>query len=290
MFQRILVTLDGSKLAELARPYAEEIARALNSEVVLVSVCRPGESQYRNMHQLYLKQMAELMRANVKGAKVKGVVIDGRPAEEIINYAEKNGADLIIMTSHARTGIMPWSMGNIANKVMRRVSIPALLVKVADLKIEKGALLSRILIPLDGSEAGEATLPYVRELASKLQSEVFLRQVIPHGQHVHTIGGLDFFLYAEQQIESMKADANQYFEKARGKLSGIKGDVRTEVRVGDAAQEIIKFAQETNSRLVALSTHGHSGVRQWIFGDVAHKVLHASNTPILMVRASGTKV
>lgn len=290
MFQRILVTLDGSKLAELACPYAEEIARALNSEVVLVSVCRPGESQYRNMHQLYLKQMAELMRANVKGAKVKGVVIDGRPAEEIINYTEKNGIDLIIMTSHARTGIMPWSMGNVANKVVQRVSLPVLLVKVADLKIEKGALLGRILIPLDGSEAGQATLPYIRELASKLESEVILLQVIPHGQHVHTIGGVDFFLYAEQQIEAMKARANQYLEKAREKLSGIKGDVRTEVRVGDTAQEIIKFARETNSRLVALSTHGHSGVRQWIFGDVAHKVLHASNTPILMVGASGTKV
>ena len=289
MFQKTLVTLDGSKLAELSCPYAEEVARAFGSEVVLISVCKPSESQYRNMHQLYLEKMAELMRTHVKGAKVNGVVLDGRPDEEIINYTEENAIDLIVMTFHGGSGILPWAVGSITDRVMRRVSVPVLLVKVSDLKVKKNTLLNRILIPLDGSEAGEAALPYVRELASKLESEVILLQVVAAGQHVHTIGGLDYFFYTEEQIKSARASANQYLEEAGQKLSGTKGKVRTEVKVGDAAQEIIKFTQETNSRLVALSAHGHSGVRQRVFGGVAHKVMHAGNTPILLVKAWGAK-
>jgi len=291
MLQRILVALDGSKLGEMACPYAEEIAKALGSEVVLVSICKPNESQYRNMHQLYIQKMADLMRTHLREAKVKWVVLDGRPAEQIIDYAEKNSIDLIIMTSHGRSGIMPWAMGNIPDKVMQRVSIPVLLVKVTDLTVEKGPLLSKILIPLDGSESGEAPLPYIRELASKLKSEVTLLQVVAPGQHVHTVGGLDYFLLAENQVESTKEDARQYLEKTREKLSGTKGDIRVEVKVGDnTAHEIIEFAKKTDSSLIALSTHGHSDIREWVFGGVTHKVLHSSNASILLVRAKKTKV
>jgi len=279
MLQRILVALDGSKLGEMACPYAEEIAKALGSEVVLVSICKPNESQYRHMHQLYIQKMADLMRTHLREAKVKWVVLDGRPAEQIIDYAEKN------------SGIMPWAMGNIPDKVMQRVSIPVLLVKVTDLTVEKGPLLSKILIPLDGSESGEAPLPYIRELASKLKSEVTLLQVVAPGQHVHTVGGLDYFLLAENQVESTKEDARQYLEKTREKLSGTKGDIRVEVKVGDnTAHEIIEFAKKTDSSLIALSTHGHSDIREWVFGGVTHKVLHSSNASILLVRAKKTKV
>ncbi len=294
MYERILIPLDGSRLAELALPYAEELAGTFSSEVDLVCVCEPAESQYRPLHQLYIEKMAELMENHIKGdteVKVKSAVLLGEPAEEIVDYAKKSGVNLIIMVSHGRSGIMLWAMGSIINKVLQRISMPMLLIraKAPSLKVSQGKMFNRILIPLDGSETGEAALPYIGELTKKLEPEVILLQVVAPGQHVHTIGGLDYVPFTEQQVELMRADAKQYLEKVSKKLTGTKGAIKSEVRIGDAAKEIIKLADETNTSLVAISTHGRSGIRQWIFGNVAHKVLQGGNTPILLVRAPKIK-
>jgi len=300
MFKRILVPLDGSELGELALPYAEELAGALNSEVKLVYVCEPAEIQYRHMHQLYIEKMAQQVRNHIKTyptreaslvATVKTIILDGGPAAEIIDYAEKNDVSLIVMVSHGRSGIMPWSMGSVAVRVIQRISKPVLFIRASatNLKAGKGEMFNKILIPLDGSEIGEAALPYIKELTNKLKSEVTLLQVVALGQHVHTIGGLNYVPFSEQQVETMKAKAKQYLEKVGRKLTDTEAIIRSEVKTGHAAQEIIKFADETNARLVAISTHGHSGVRRWIYGSVAYKVLQAGNTPVLLVRAPGVK-
>lgn len=294
MYERILVTLDGSRLAETALPYAEELAGALNSEVTLIGISKPAESQYLHMHQLYTEKMAELVRSHIKegtGVKVKSVSLVGGPAQEIINYADESNISLIIITTHGRSGIMPWAMGSIANRILQRISMPLLLIraKVPSPKVKRGKF-NKILVPLDGSEAGEAVLPYVRKLAEKLSSEVILLQIIAPGRHVHTVGGLDYVLFADQHVESMKTQAEQYLEKVSRELTGTTATIRSEVRIGNAAPEIIKFADETNTSLVAISTHGSSGIRQWLFGSVTHKILQASDTPVLLVKAPVAKI
>lgn len=79
------------------------------------------------------------------------------------------------------------------------------------------------------------------------------------------------------------------YEKVSGELAETKATIRSEVRTGQAAQEIIRFADETKTRLLAISTHGHSGIRRWISGSVAYKVLQAGHTPLLLVRAPEVK-
>lgn len=297
MFKRILVLLDGSELGELVLPYAEELAGALNSEVELVYVCESTESQYRHMYQLYIEKMAQQVGGHIeeKGSKttVTPVVLDGHPAAAIIDYAENNDISLIVMATHGRSGIMSWTMGGCAHKILYGVNILVLLVRASvptPSGNKEGQILNRILVPLDGSEAGEAVLPYVRELTEKLELEVILFQVIAPGQHVHTIGGLSYFLFPEQQVEKMKASARQYLEGVSGRFAGTRATVRSELGSGDPATEIIKFASETDTRLVAMATHGHSGIGRWAFGSVTHKVLHSGNTPLLLVRAPGVQV
>lgn len=300
MWERILVPLDGSNLAELALPYAEELAAAFNSEVILVHVSEPAESQYRHMHQLYLEEMAGQMSNRIKDYRidmvspvvtVSPVVLPGEPAEEIIDYAEKNNIGLIIMASHGRSGIMSWATGSVANKVLRATRVPVLLIRV--IKPPQRApgkhLLNRIILPLDGSEAGEAAVPYIQELIDRLESEVILFGVVPAGQHARTVGGLDYILYPEQHLELVKAEAREYLEGVYHRLTGRKGTVRVEIKVGDVAREIIEFAEETSASLIAISSHGRSGIAKWVFGSIAHKILQASNTPVLVVRAPSEK-
>jgi nucleotide-binding universal stress UspA family protein len=289
MWEKILVSLDGSDLAELALPYAQELAAAFGSEVVLLYVSEPAESQYRHMHQLYIEDVAARMKNGIK--KVDPVVLDGTPAKEIIDYAEKNKIGLIVMAAHGRSGIMPWTAGSVANKVLQTARVPLLLVKATKPPRQTPGkpILNRILLPLDGSETGEAALPYVQELMSRLRSEVILLGVVPPGRHIRTVGGLDYVLYPEQDLEQVKAEAREHLDKVYQQLKSKKGKVRVELKAGDIAQEIIDVAKKTRASLIAISSHGHSGITKWVFGSVASKVVQTSNKPVLIVRAAAEK-
>ncbi|MBA7658887.1 hypothetical protein ES703_66849 [subsurface metagenome] len=112
MWEKILVPLDGSDLAELALPYAQELAAAFNSEVVLLHVSEPAEKEHLHMHQLYMEKVAGQMTKHIE--KVSPLVVSGKPAEEIVSYTKKNNIGLIIMASHGRSGIMPWATGGVS--------------------------------------------------------------------------------------------------------------------------------------------------------------------------------
>jgi nucleotide-binding universal stress UspA family protein len=154
MWKKILVPLDGSDLAELALPYAQELVSAFDSELILLYVSEPAEHEYLHMHQLYLEKVAVQMKKLVK--RVSPLVVSGKPAEEIVKYTEKNDIGLIIMASHGRSGIIPWATGGIASKVIDATSVPLLLIKTTKprRKTKGKHLISRIILPLDGSEAG----------------------------------------------------------------------------------------------------------------------------------------
>ena len=149
MFQKILVPLDGSKLAECALPYAEELAKGCNTEeVVLVSVTerikgyRPIEDpsgaleqrlipeavgKKERQAQRYLGKIAKALEA--KGIRARTEVLLGNPAEEIAIFAKYNSADVIVMSSHGRSGPSRWTHGSVADKIFRASCVPVLMVR-----------------------------------------------------------------------------------------------------------------------------------------------------------------
>ena len=152
----------------------------------------------------------------------------------------------------------------------------------------------RILVPLDGSKIGESALPYVEDLVSKLspevQVEVILLKVISPVRHWlqdgYDEGGasLPDLDYTEKQVEENKKNALDYLNQT-GEALRTKGvAVTAKVAVGDAAEGIVKAAEEINANLIALSTHGRSGITRWAFGSVADKVLRRGKIPIVMVK------
>ena len=291
MWKKILVPLDGSDLAELALPYAEELANAFKSEVILLHVSEPAESRYRHMHELYVQKVADRIKERIR--KVSPVVVSGKSADEIISYAEKNDVGLIIITSHGRSGIMSWATGSIASKLLQATAVPMLLVRVVKTrrKAQRPVLLNRILLPLDGSEAGEAAMEYIGELMSRLESEVILLGVVSSGQHIRSVGGLDYIHYPQEQLEMFKKEAEEYLGGVYRRLKRRKGTVKVTIKVGadDVGQEIIKFAEEERVNLIAISSHGHSGIKKWVFGSIANKVVQGSKAPVLLVKALGEK-
>ncbi len=276
-------------------PYAEELAGALDSEVTLIYVCEPQEKPYRRVHEFYLGKIAELVKSRVKeqhdgkrdsGIRVKSVVPCGKPSEEISDYAKKNDTSLIVIAYRGRSGIMGRLMAPLADKVFRATGTPLLLItSKPQPELSRTHLLDKILLPLDGSESGEAALPYISELTKRLWAEVTLLQVITPVYQAHTIRGLETVRFTEQQIASTKVNAKGYLEKVAGKLTGTKATLQYEVKVGDPATEIIGFATETKARLVAISTHHYPGTKQWKAEEIAQKILQATETPVLLVKA-----
>jgi len=149
LYKKILVPLDGSKLAECVLPHVEKLAESgVAKEIILLRVCdspsiiadypeskgktweKHVERMTTNAQQscsLYIKDVEKDLKD--KGFKVKTESSLGKPAEEIVNYANKNKVDLIVMASHGRSGVSRWAYGSVADKVLRSTCVPVLLVK-----------------------------------------------------------------------------------------------------------------------------------------------------------------
>ena len=148
----------------------------------------------------------------------------------------------------------------------------------------------RILVPLDGSKVGEAALPLVEDLVSKLASgakvEITLLQVVSSLPHFVVAGEAGFQIpFTEQELEQNKRKALDYLEKTGTGLESKGATVKIRVGTGIPADEIIRVADEINANLIAMSTHGRSGISRWAFGSITDRVLRGATQPVLLVRA-----
>ena len=148
----------------------------------------------------------------------------------------------------------------------------------------------RVLVPLDGSKVGEAALPVIEKLMDTLSPEIKLEVtlfgVITLLRHWVVVGEASAPVsYTEEELRLIKQRITDYLEKTGETLRNKGAIVNTKVSTGNAAEEILKAADEINADMIAMSTHGRSGLRRLAFGSITDKVLHGANIPVVMVRA-----
>lgn len=148
----------------------------------------------------------------------------------------------------------------------------------------------RILIPLDGSKVGEAALEAVSGIVEKfkpdIKVEVTLMQVLTSLTHYVIAGEASVqVLYTENELSQIRKEVTDYLTKAGEDLKNKGAEIKIKIGSGPAAEEIIKAADEIDANLIAMSTHGRSGLSRWALGSVAEKVLRMSNRPVLVIRA-----
>ena len=294
-----MLPLDGSKLAEVALPYAEKLAGGLGSEITLVCVNDLSAAPQQDTHLGYLQKIVGAIKeaaigyASTSGdgttIHAKSVLLSGQPAEKIVEYADSEGIGLIVMATHGQSGIQRWALGSVADKVVRATTRPVLLIRArgASPDVRARGVLNKILVPVDGSKEGEAIIPCIEELASRLRVKVVLIQILAKGYDTLT----QYVPLSERQVESDKARATGYLNKIAAGLKekGIAVEERLGIGIsfGNAAEQIIQAADEVQADLLAMTTHGRSGVGRWAFGSVAERVLHEGKTPLLLVRSPG---
>ncbi len=297
MYEEILVPLDASQSAEVALPYAEELSGRLGSQVTLVYVSESTEDPNQRVHQFYLEKMVDATREGadryhqrswMRPIKVNSIILVGNPAEKIVEYADEEDVGLIVIATHGRSGIKRWALGSVADKVVKGTSRPVALIRAKGARpdVREKGILNKVLVPLDGSKEAEVVIPYVEELASKLKAEILLLQAVARGYQPLS----EYTALTERQFKSDKATTEDYLNNIAAQLKKkgmvVTTEVRPIVQEGRAADEIIDFASQIRADFVAMSTHGRSGVRRWVFGSVAERVLREGNTPLLLVKVA----
>ena len=140
----------------------------------------------------------------------------------------------------------------------------------------------RILVPLDGSELGESALAHAMYLALLSSAEVTLLSVVATIEHV--IGSARMPIPIDVQWDVLKAQAFKYLTEVVRRSEWGASKVHVAVELGAAADTILAVAACEQTDLIAMSTHGRSGIRRWVLGSAAEKVLHAASTPVLLIR------
>ena len=289
MYKKILVPLDGSNAAEIVVPYAEELAAKLDAEIIAVSVYEPPDDM-SHLHRYYLERIVEQIKRQLKEyqpgteAKIHSEVLQGKPAQQILHYADEMKVSLIAMASYGSSGRKPKFLGNISTKVLWSTNKPVLLVRTPakEDKLKQKMLIKKILVPLDGSKTGETIIQCAEVLAKALDAELVLFQVL---EPLRIVAGFETVApYSiPQSEESIKIAARNYLNAVEKPLKekGIK--TSTVIVWGSAAERIIEYA-EANTDLVTISSHGTSGVGRWVLGSVTEKVLHIGDKPVLVAR------
>jgi nucleotide-binding universal stress UspA family protein len=300
MYSKILVPLDGSKMAENVLPFARCLIRDLQIPVELIAIVDAAEMartvsaaeglflsalvhdetrRYRN----YLQRVAK----NLPIGGVQCTVRKGKAADIIIESAAAEKNTLIAMATHGRSGLDRWLLGSVAEKVLRGTSNPLLLVRAAEKTPPwETAALKVVVVPLDGSYVAESVLPSVEALAKNLDLEVILIRVygVPYGAYSAGEGFYDPTCI-EAFVAALKDESREYLEK---KATELKKRGVTKVsyiaQEGLGADGIISLARQTPDNLIALCTHGRSGVKRWVLGSVTETVVRHSGGPVLIFR------
>ena len=297
MFRHILIPLDGSGLAECALSCAVAFARAFEARVTLLRVLEKAQnaeclqpidplewSMYKREANAYLAELGA--RFEAEGISAEFLLKEGHPAQRIIEAIKEKGIDLMVLSSHGRSGLSGWSAGSVFQKIISRARISIMIVRAYHWEEKDPSApfrFSRILVPLDGSKRSEFALPPATALAQTHNAELMLAHVVnmPEMPRWTQLTKEDAEL-VNRLAERNREEMGKHFETV---LPRLPVEARTLVETSDdAAARLHELVREQRADLVVLSAHGYSGKSRWTFGSIAHTFIAYGATPLLLVQ------
>lgn len=297
MYRRLLVPLDGSRLAEVVLPIASRLGTACHASVLLLHVLERGAPsavhgerhlQALDEAQAYLAEVAQGLRA--QGMEVEThahEVPEGHVPRSIAAHAGEEGADLIVISTHGSGGVQQLLFGSVAQQVLGQTTVPVLLTRPTHDGVPRPFEPRRILVPLDRTQFAERALDPAAEIARLLGASLHLVTVVP------TVSTTTGELQAVAQVlptslraalELQEEESAEYLEQVAAQLRAEGMKVSTEVRRGDVAAMLAQEAAEPDVGLVVVATHGRAGVRAAWAGSIADRLLDHTDVPILLLR------
>jgi nucleotide-binding universal stress UspA family protein len=310
MFRRLVVPLDTSPLSEQAAYKAAAIARSTRATLHLVHVYAPRLPAFdggavideqilaldRKQYERHLTRVAAELTKRF-GCKTQVAMLSGVPAREIAKYARQQGADLIVASTHGRTGVSRAWFGSVADSLAREAAIPVLMVRPQDGETIKQKAdappFERILIALDGSDQSESVLADLRALKTSDRARHLLVEVVnPVALPIldYPDGGIVMPMAQDQGATELEvARATSYLAGIAHRLEREgAADVDPVVHVAAAAAPaIVELARMFDADLVVMTSHGR-GASRLLLGSVADKILRGTHCSILLRRTPMT--
>jgi nucleotide-binding universal stress UspA family protein len=285
-FHSILVPLDGSRLAEQALPTAIALAERTKAKVRFALV---HPEHYPPLliepARVYLKQLTLRFRGQL-GRSLSSIVLVGPVAPSLARHAREIGADLVVMTTHGRSGVSRAWLGSVTDQLIRMLEVPVLVVRAPDPDAEANPMsFSRILVPLDGSALAETVLEPAAALAQLCQATIGLVQVV---QPVFLAAepALPYPAAYDDELTALERNAaEEYLRRVGHRLQNVGVDTSEAAVLGSGptAESILELARPDQVGLVALATHGWGGLRRLMLGSVADKLVRSAAVPVLVV-------
>jgi nucleotide-binding universal stress UspA family protein len=285
--RRILFPTDFSECAQAALPQAIRLAELHDADLVLLHVLVlhmstamdvvepfPGEEEAR-------KALEETARQPGGTRVLHQVVRAVAAAPAILDCADEEEIDLIVIGSHGRRGLRRLLLGSVAEEVLREAACPVLIVR-EEAKGGAEAEVERILVPIDFSRQTPMAVDYAQALATSFGASLDFLHVV----EVPTYP--DFYVPFSASLETgaVRRDAHARLEALAEPLRSAH-EVRTEVKVGRTSIELTEFAEQSGSDLIVLPSHGYSGLERVLLGSVAEGVLRRAPCPVLTVKPFG---
>lgn len=299
MINHILVPLDNSTLAECVLPHVMAIASVMNARVTLLHVMEhpnngngtpavdPVDWHLRkHKSERYLEHIAE--RLQNSGLNIESSILEGSPAQSIIEFARNNAVDLITLSTHGNSGLSGWNVSSVVQKILLRSYKSTLLIRAYKPTTTESSKIryKRLFIGLDCSTRSEYIMPVAIRLAQAHKSEIMLGTVIQKPQTIHRfpLSEKDAKLI-NQIVEKNQEAASHCLDQLLTQFSLEGLDLKTDIVVGDNAIAVLHdMVEEINADLVMLVAHGHSGERRWPYGSVTSSFIAYGNTPLMILQ------
>lgn len=291
----LLVARDFSSVSDRAVRYALDLAartgatlHILHAEVLHEDSDDQGQSPAVNLSSFReeLREKGDVSAEALDAVSIEEVVrrdVSAGPA--IMSYAAETGVDLVALGTHGRRGPSRILLGSVAEEVVRRAEQPVLTVRGEEdghASCSPG-VIDRILAPVDFSEYSQEALRTAKEWATLYDASVDALHVVAKQIHpTFYAGGVDSIYDMEPDIEQ-KVQAR--LEDFVSDTNGPDVDVRSHVTVGNAAPDIVEFTEDHQVDLVAMSTHGHTGLDRFLLGSVAEKIVRHAKCPVFTTKA-----
>lgn len=296
MFNEILVPLDGSSLAECVLAHVVAMATSFHAVAVLLRVLgqehaegAAGPADPVGWHlaeaeaQSYLQEVADRLASNDVSAET--VVLQGEPAERVLELAKERGSGLIVLSSHGQSGLSGWNVSSVVQKIILRAYRSVMIVRAYQPGSERGgvARYRRILVPLDGSQRAECVLPVAAVLAEANRGTLLLTHVVREPEMPRQTKPTEEDLQlAQRLVERNTVEAEAYLGRLEKRLSV---DAQTRLLVGGDVATMLQDAVESEEAdLVVLSAHGYSGAPRRTYGSITASFVAYGITPLLIVQ------
>jgi len=297
MFEHILLPLDGSSLAERVLPHAVALSEAFNSKLTLLRVIHKGNEEEQNNiinpmawqikkaeAEAYLKSVQDRLAEIDLDSDIK--ILEGNPAQQIIEFARNEDVELIILSSHGSSGVSAWNINSTVQKVLLRAFVPVMIIRAYEEEIGTliGLKYQRLFLPLDGSKRAECILPMAKSICSAQDSKVFLTHIIEEPRLPRQTPVSDEVKSIIEQLKGLNfKEANTYLAQLKEQFEPDRAEtiIESSEKPSITMHNIIDREQID---LVMLSAHGYSGESRWPYGKIALSFIVYGTTPLIIMQ------